>query len=597
VILQSLHALHTRLRTDPGYELPEPGFSLQKITYKVVLYPDGRLFGIEDARILVDGKLRPRQLRVPGVTKPSGSGLNPCLLWDNPAYMLGFEPDEKKRQKKRERKAFAAFRERHRALREEVDSPGFHAVCAFLETWDPGRAAEFPALTEAAKTGFGVFQILGQPSWVHEEPRILAWWERSQAALDASPVVGQCLLTGEEAPLARLHDKVKNLAGGQGSGSSLVGFNAEAFESYGKEQSFNAPVSEQAALRYMTALNALLDGPKREKHRLILGDMTIAFWTDAPSTTEDIFARFAMEGSSLLDQSESQDEGLRSRLEVFLRAMRRGKEAYGELEEEPDRTRFYLLGLSPNAGRVAVRFFQSDTLGTLLDNLRQHHRDIAIVRRPAAGKFAGDPEFPSLRLLLDQTARTREDIPPLLGGPLLRSVVSGYPYPDALFAAVMRRIRADGRLDYPRACVLKGYLNRNLRMEVSMSLDTERPDPAYRLGRLFAALEKTQKDALGEGLNRTIRDSYYAAASATPRVAFPRLLRLYQHHLGKLDGGWRIARERLIQEILAPLDGFPAHLGLAEQGLFAIGYYHQTRDFYTKRGETAADSTDGGAQE
>jgi CRISPR-associated protein Csd1 len=282
---------------------------------------------------------------------------------------------------------------------------------------------------------------------------------------------------------------------------------------------------------------------------------------------------------------------------VFLHALRRGKEAYGELEAEPERTRFYLLGLSPNAGRVAVRFFQSDTLGALLDNLRQHHRDIAIVRRPAGGKLRGDPEFPSLRMLLDQTARSREDIPPLLGGPLLRAVLTGGVYPEALCAAVVRRIRANRQVDYPRACVLKGYLNRNLKMEVSMSLDTGRPDPAYRLGRLFAALEKTQKDALGESLNRTIRDSYYSSASATPRTVFPRLLRLYQHHLGKLDGGWRIVRERLVQEILAPLDGFPAHLGLADQGLFAIGYYHQTREFYTKRGEDAAETTDGGTQE
>lgn len=596
MILQALHALHARLRADPAYQLPEPGFSLQKITFKIVLHLDGRLAGIEDARVPVDGKMRPRQLRVLGGTKSSGSGLNPCLLWDNAAYMLGFEPDEKKKEKERAPKAFAAFRELHLAVREEVDSRSFHAVCAFLEAWDPERAEEFPVLADAAKTGFGVFQILGEPSWVHEEPGILAWWERRQAEQDASPVVGQCLLTGEEAPLARLHDKVRNLAGGQGSGSSLVGFNAEAFESYGKEQSFNAPVSEQAAQRYLAALNALLDGPKREKHRLLLGDMTMAFWTDAPSATEDIFARFALEGSSLLDQSESQDEGLRSRLEVFLRALQRGKEAYGELEAEPERTRFYLLGLSPNAGRVAVRLFQSDTLGALLDNLRQHHRDIAIVRRPASRKFRGDPEFPSLRMLLDQTARSREDTSPLLGGPLLRAVVSGWLYPEALFAAVVRRIRADRQIDYLRACALKGYLNRNLQMEVSMSLDTGRPDPAYRLGRLFAALEMTQKDALGRTLNRTIRDSYYSAASATPRSVFPRLLRLYQHHLGKL-GGSRTARERLVQDILAPVDSFPAYLSLADQGLFAIGYYHQSKEFHPKGGEAAAEKTDGGTQE
>ena len=152
-----------------------------------------------------------------------------------------------------------------------------------------------------------------------------------------------------------------------------------------------------------------------------------------------------------------------------------------------------------------------------------------------------------------------------------------------LYAAVIRRIGADTTINYARACVIKGYLNRNLSKEVSMSLDPERHDPAYRLGRLFAALEKTQKDALGEGLNTTIRDSSYGAASSTPGTIFPRLLRTYQHHLAKLEGGRKVNREKLVQEIMAPLGTFPAHLNLPDQGLFAVGYYHQTREFYTKR--------------
>lgn len=589
MILQSLHALHDRLSAAPEYRLPTPGFSLQKITFKVVLHPDGRLFGIEDARVINDGTPRPQQCLVPGGTKPSGSGLNPCFLWDNAAYMLGFAHDEGKRQRARD--AFDAFRTRHVSLRSEVACPAFNAVCAFLTTWDPSKAESYPALIEAAQTGFGVFQLVGETSWVHEDPKIVAWWLAHSAAESGSTSLGQCLITGNEAPLARLHDKVKGLVGGQGAGSSLVGFNEEAFESYGKVQSFNAPVSEVAATRYMAALNAMLDGPKRDKHRMTLGDMTVVFWTDGPSATEDIFARFAQMGSAYRDTTDPQDEGVRARLEAFLRALRVGREAYGELEADPDHTRFYLLGLSPNAGRVAVRLFHSDSLGVLLENLRCHHRDIALERRPSTGERRSEPEFPPLWLLLAQTARTKEDIPPLLAGPLLRAMLSGAPYPEALYSAVVRRIRADRQIDYLRSCVLKGYLNRNLHMEVSMSLDTERPEPAYRLGRLFAALEKTQKDALGEGLGKTIRDTYYGAASATPRTVFPRLLRVYQHHLGKLEGGRRVNRERLVQEILAPLDVLPAHLGLAEQGLFALGYYHQTMAFYSRRSEGAVDTT------
>uniref|UniRef100_A0A832I6N3 Type I-C CRISPR-associated protein Cas8c/Csd1 n=1 Tax=Eiseniibacteriota bacterium TaxID=2212470 RepID=A0A832I6N3_UNCEI len=392
VILQSLHALHDRLSAAPEYRLPTPGFSLQKITFKVVLHPDGRLFGIEDARVINDGTPRPQQCLVPGGTKPSGSGLNPCFLWDNAAYMLGFAHDEGKRQRARD--AFDAFRTRHVSLRSEVACPAFNAVCAFLTTWDPSKAESYPALIEAAQTGFGVFQLVGETSWVHEDPKIVAWWLAHSAAESGSTSLGQCLITGNEAPLARLHDKVKGLVGGQGAGSSLVGFNEEAFESYGKVQSFNAPVSEVAATRYMAALNAMLDGPKRDKHRMTLGDMTVVFWTDGPSATEDIFARFAQMGSAYRDTTDPQDEGVRARLEAFLRALRVGREAYGELEADPDHTRFYLLGLSPNAGRVAVRLFHSDSLGVLLENLRCHHRDIALERRPSTGERRSEPEFP-----------------------------------------------------------------------------------------------------------------------------------------------------------------------------------------------------------
>ena len=112
-----------------------------------------------------------------------------------------------------------------------------------------------------------------------------------------------------------------------------------------------------------------------------------------------------------------------------------------------------------------------------------------------------------------------------------------------------------------------------------MSLDEKRKDPAYRAGRLFAVMEKTQKDALGD-VGSTVRDRFYSSASSTPRSIFPRLLRTYQHHLSKLTPGAKVNREKLIQQILNSMENFPAHLNLAEQGLFALGYYHQTQAFY-----------------
>jgi len=582
MLLASLEQLYRRLATEPAYEIAPPGYSLQKITFCVVLKPDGTLHEVQDARQEVDGRLRPRQVLVPGSTKSSGSGLNPCFLWDNAGYMLGFKPDDENPERTRE--TFHSFRRRHDEVEAAVGSRPFSAVCRFLGQWDPDDAAEHAVLGEAGAKGFGVFRVLGDEGYVHEDARIRNWWESQSSGHEALDE-GECLVTGRSAHLARTHDKIRGVAGAQSAGGAIVAFNEPAYESYGKEQSYNAPVAHDVAFRYVTALNALLDGPRRIKHRLVVGGSTLAFWTDQPSPVEDIFLEFASRGSAPPSPDAPQDEAQRQKLEYFLRALRNGKPTYGDVTPDPEGTSFWLLALSPNQARIVVRSFWQGSVASLLDNLRRHHADIGLTPSPPSGKWRGDTEFPGVMELLRQGAREAKDIPPLLEAPLLASVITGAPYPSALVAAVLRRIRADRDVTYLRCCVIKGFLKRNLNLEVSMSLDPERPDPAYRLGRLFAALEKTQKDALGETLNKTIRDSFYSSASATPGTVFPRLLRTYQHHLAKLEGGRRVSRERLVQEIMAPLNALPPHLPLAEQGLFALGYYHQTRDFYTKRGD------------
>lgn len=116
-----------------------------------------------------------------------------------------------------------------------------------------------------------------------------------------------------------------------------------------------------------------------------------------------------------------------------------------------------------------------------------------------------------------------------------------------------------------------------------MSLDTSNANIGYRLGRLFAVLEQIQERA-NPGINSTIRDKFYAGASATPSIVFSNLMRLKNHHLSKVENpGFRISREKLIGEIVDGVSEFPAHLPLADQGRFAVGYYHQRQDFFTKK--------------
>ena len=567
MILQSLNSYYERLAGETDSGIAPFGFSEQKIAFAIVLHLDGSLSHFEDVRVTEGKRSLNRPLIVPGQAKPPGSGINPCLLWDNPAYLLGFKLEDPKPE--RTRICFEAFRSKHVALRSLIDSPDFNAVCRFLETWNPDNAAKHLILSEFA-TGFGIFQIANQKSYVHQLPAVLAYWKAELARM-ASEREGTmpCLVTGELAPPAFTHDPpIKGVRDAQSSGAKLVSFNCDAFTSYGKDQSLNAPVSEQAAFQYTTALNHLLRAGSRQ--RINIGDSTTVFWSEKPTPVESIFS-YLIDPAQVGEQAE--DTGLNEKIRNILSQISHGGQP-GELG--PQDTRFYLLGLAPNAARLSVRFWHVSRLGELLGNIGNHYANLEIKRGPK------DPEFPAIWQVLRETARESKDVSPLLGGALARSILTRAPYPQALPLAVINRIRADHRISATRASILKAFLIRNHKQTVTMSLDTTKSDPAYLIGRLFATLEKTQEDAL-PGINATIRDRFYSSASATPGVVFPRLLRTYQHHLAKLQGGQKVNRERLVQEILSPIEAFPRHLNLEGQSQFALGYYHQRQSFFTKK--------------
>lgn len=585
MILQALNHLYDRLADDSTYAIAPAGYSLQKIAFAVVIHPDGQLHNIVDLRDHTGTKPLPLQLLVPGQAKPPGSGLNPCFLWDNSAYMLGYvssrqsvESDKKySKRAERTQRAFEAFRDRHLKLEQEISDPDFTAVCRFLAQWQPIQTSGYPVL-EDISSGFGLFQLIGKAKYVHGQPAIQAWWNQQQSKFHKRSSHSMCLITGQNAPAALIHDPaIKGVNGAQSSGAKLVSFNCDAFTSYGKDQSQNAPVSETAAFRYGTALNAILSGPNSNRHRISLGDTTIAFWTGQPTTTESLLGALF---SGDLASDQAQDGAQLLQVGVLLKALREGGHVLWELGDDPS-TSIYLLGLAPNAARLAVRFWHTDSLGHLFDRLKAHHEALRIVAQFGTENKRPDPEFLPAWMLLRETARESKDIPPLLAGALLRAILNGTPYPDSLASAVIRRIRADRSINYCRAAILKAWLIRLNRTQggIPVSLDTERSDPAYRLGRLFSVLEKTQEDAQ-PGINATIRDRFYSAASATPSMVFPRLLRTYQHHLTKLVPGARVNREKLVQEIVDGLDSMPPHLNLEAQALFAIGYYHQRKALF-----------------
>ena len=385
MILQSLNQLYERLAEDERYGLPTPGYSSQQITFRIVLHPDGRLHAIEDARDTLTDTTRtgatrtrqvPKKMLLPGNAKPPGQGINPCILWDNSAYLLGYKKDDTKPE--RSALCAAASRDQHLALKNQINDPAFNAVCRFLQSWTMNDASVWKnQLDDFAATGFGVFQILGSNQFVHQTPAFRQWWASRSEPTAHAMVLAPCLVTGEVAPIARLAEPaIKGVNGAAPGGAKLASFNLNAFESYGKEQTYNAPVSEHATFQYCNALNALLSGPQCHRHRIVIGDATTVFWTERETTTESLFAKFL--GGEINSLVNDQDPLLHSKLTTFLSILRKGGRAsIDELRDDPT-TKFFILGLSGNVTRLSVRFWHVSSISQMLDRLTAHFEALRI---------------------------------------------------------------------------------------------------------------------------------------------------------------------------------------------------------------------------
>lgn len=577
MILHALHRLYERraAASDPAERLAPIGFEGKAIPFILELDRSGRLIQIRDTRTVVGKKAIARDELVPqGVKKTSGIAAN--LLWDTAEYVLGVVTETPGKTAKPERIA-----EQHLAFRETIDAlpaavradDGVAAVLAFLDTLDRVALSTQP-LWEEIRTGNPLlsFQLAGDADLVCQRPAVRVAWMQAHGD---SQIDGICLVTGDAAPIERLHSAIKGVWGAQTSGANIVSFNLDAFNSYGKSQGSNAPVGKLAATMYTTALNALLARGSRQ--RIQVGDASTVFWAEEKTDLEDDFA--LVFGEPAKDDPVERTERVRALYESFLS----GKYVHNH----DATTRFYVLGLAPNAARLSVRFWHVDTVAVLSQKIAQHFTDLLIAHGPR------DTDTPSVfRLLSSCAAQGKADnIPPNLGGEVMRAILQGTAYPATWLAAAVRRSRSEQDVTALRAAVIKACLNRSIRIrrtgekELAVSLDIENPNLAYRLGRMFATLEKIQEEA-SPGLNATIRDRYYGAASASPVTVFTTLMRLKNHHLSKLDNRGRAANfERLIGEIMTGVDaviGFPAQLPLPEQGRFAIGYYHQRQSFFTK---------------
>lgn len=575
MILHALTLYYQRKAASGGNVAPE-GFENKEIPFLIVLDKQGKFIQLEDTRDQIGKKKIGRQFLVPKGLGRSGSKSYEVsnILWDHYGYILAYpkEDDEKSRilAQNQHQSFIAKVAELKQALPNDI---GIAAVAAFLaapeeikkvmqsENWV--ECAKIKGCNLSFRLADETAALVCQSKAVQDH--LLA--VKGEAVSDVQE--GICLVTGKKTTIARLHNTIKGVNAKPSPFSSV---NLTAFESYGKQQGYIFPVGEQAMFEYTTALNMLLGS----ENRFRIGDVTAVCWSEKATPLESIVS-LMINGGGKDDPDAHIDE-----VKSLYKSLHDGKYI------EPNGTdKFYLLGLSPNSARIVVRFWHETTVAILSENIASWYDDLQIVR----GEKSIYPEFmPLIRLLCNLVLDGKaENLPPDLIANVTQSILNGHPLPADLLQIALRRNKAEQKITYGRACLIKAYLNRAVRSgslknikELSVSLDRERSDIGYILGRLFAVLEKTQSEA-NPGLNATISDRYFGSASSTPIAVFGTLMRLSPHHLSKLEHGGRAIQLRWeIGQILDKCQKFPSHLNLEQQGLFAIGYYHQTQFLFTK---------------
>jgi CRISPR-associated protein Csd1 len=583
MILQALYDLSKRIE-----EFAPNGMEYRGIPFKCVLTQDGQFIHLVDTRTQQDKKKIAQSFLVPSLGESKGNGIKANLLWENSEYMFGITSKEDANSKRIQEQSLAFKNKILSTLGTKVAKSPWKELLIFLEHIDPSLITLDPLWPEA-KDGLFVLAMDGYGELTNH-PDIQEALNESESA-DSSVPTGICLITGKKVSLTRLIPPVKGVRNANPTGAGIVAVNNKisngsnqgatpSFASYLKQQGYNSPISEDASENFSKALNWLLDPNPNNPHKIQIGDATTVFWSKQHSSFENSFASFF----GFVPKNRPDDD---------VRAVRGLYESVNTGYIPESENEFFVLGLAPNSARISIRFWQTGKIAEFTCKIKQHFDDMEIVRS------SNDNGNYSLFYHLKDIVLNGEieKLPPNLPGDTMRAILTNGTYPAVLMQQTMRRIRAEQsrkekwheNVTRMRASLLKAYLNRYYRIhktteqEITVSLDPNNNNPGYRLGRLFAVLEKIQEDAQ-PGINATIRDRFYGAASSSPVSVFPQLLKLKNHHLAKIENAaFRGAHEKRLTEIFAGLTAdMPAHLAMEDQARFAIGYYHQRQALFTK---------------
>lgn len=588
---------HQVLHTHPD-EIAHPGWGSCKVAALLVLNPDGQVRSIVSA-----GDTHGLDIMVPE-HQSRGCGIKPFFLCDSSSYLLG---DDNKAKPDRALQAFNSSKELHLEVLRMVNSPAANAIKEFFQSWNPREARNNPVLSnpEAAELAFsGRFLLFGVSidgllvQSITDKAIKSAWSDYYYKPQQGDEVM-RCLVTGEKKPIAVLHPVIKGVKN-QPKGAPLVSFNVSAGESYGHqdEKGINAPVSKEAAQGYGAALNYLLSSPI---HHTYLGDTTIAYWS---RECDDL-------NSSFLSQLIFLNPGIDSdqkHLDGIVKSVVSGK-YQDEFELQLD-SPFFIVGLVPNAARISVRFFFSNTFGHFVENIAEHYRRIDIAHAPNTKEFISpyallqavekpsakkpsssntQTSFAKLQAVEKSSAKKQKPVyESEFCAPLMRSILNNTRYPEGMYQSIIERIRASQndeekqtkKVTRSRAAFIRAYLLKNVglsREEITVTVNEDLPSVAYNLGRLFAILESLQDQANGSS---NLANRYMNSASVTPALVYPILLRLANAHLNKVGHdkpGLANWYKNQIAELIGTerIERFPKRLNLTEQGEFFLGYYEQ----------------------
>ena len=566
MILKALYDYYNRCDN-----LPAKGMEEKEIGFLIVLSPDGHFLRFEDCRTEKD------HARVYLVKKHVGrsSAAVANYLYDNSAYVLGYS--EKSNGK--EQLYFDTFKAKVESISELFpDNKDLYAIRSF---YNNSRETildmiSLDVLWEDIKKNLSKkystfsFRIEGDLKIVAEKKEIL----QLEDCDDETKADNLCLVSGKHGP--SVDTTTATMIAGSQATAKLVAFQVNSgYDSYGKSKCGNAPISEEAEFAYTTALNSMLQ--KGSRNKFMLGSRTFVFWAsnnkEASKETEE--SLFELLGFSE-DTNDDPNANLMKVRKVF-------ESIYSGIMKTELDDKFYILGLAPNSARIAVIYWSETTLKDFAEKILCHFNDMEIHDTRKDKK-----PYMGIREIISSVTPggKMSDATPNLPEAVVKSIFQGLPYPQTLYSACIRRIRAEQKLTITRAAIIKAYLNRqsNNNKKIDIMLDKDNNNQGYLCGRLFAVLDKIQEDANNIS---SIRERYMNAASATPSVVFATILNLSVHHSEKLDGGRKIYFEKLKREILDKVsaDGFPTHLDLQDQGRFFVGYYHQRQDFFTSKKE------------